>query len=242
MSFRSRTQELKWVLLNLDNWFLMGNDLVAVADGIKPATDIVRISPEKYLSVRHSLDRILRHSWDIAEKEQDAEAVLIEQRGLETVSYGKKDSDDFFEGFAVGLPSSKATDIIAPHLAYFSDLPFSDRFNEFMKEIEGLSVAKVVVKLCDLGDKAGIRWHAEEDPALEIILGILYGFENCCIRHYAEQGYFCHNIKYSPQRQDKNFYGYRRCPSCRASNKRPVWYKDDKSYRRYWWQLYLGRV
>ncbi|KKR46386.1 MAG: hypothetical protein UT82_C0014G0045 [Parcubacteria group bacterium GW2011_GWB1_40_14] len=193
MTFRSKMQELKWVLLRLDEWFLTGNDLAAVADGLKPATDIVRIDSKKYEMVRGSLDMTMRHLWDIAEKEQDAESILIE--------------------------------------AY--------RFRVLLKEIEGLSAAKAVVRLCKMGYKANLRFDAEEDPALEIMLGLLYGFERCCIRFYAEQGYFYHRVKPGWQAKD-NFHGYIRCPSCRQNDVRPSWYRDDKKYRRYWWQLYLG--
>jgi len=239
MTFRSKMQELKWVLLRLDEWFLTGNDLAAVADGLKPATDIVRIDSKKYEMVRGSLDMTMRHLWDIAEKEQDAESILIEQRDLEIVSYGKKDPDNFTEFFAVGLPSSNAVNIVSPHIAHFLDLPFAYRFRVLLKEIEGLSAAKAVVRLCKMGYKANLRFDAEEDPALEIMLGLLYGFERCCIRFYAEQGYFYHRVKPGWQAKD-NFHGYIRCPSCRQNDVRPSWYRDDKKYRRYWWQLYLG--
>lgn len=103
---------------------------------------------------------------------------------------------------------------------FFSSFNFKDRLAILVKQIKGMSILDAVVYL--LNSPGYI-----EDPAIEVCVGLLFGYPVCCIQYFIETSHF--GIPRDPKEELENRYSelfhveYALCKRCREKRLFAIW-------------------
>lgn len=190
---------------------LIKNEVYAVVRGEKPAC-LLFIEPPEHPRWNESAEGLYRT------------LALAAGGKLETVIF--RDLKDSI-CVAVGRRGENALSYLGNvhDFGYFMNQPYAQRFGPLGLAIDGMTVAQAVHHLFVAWIMA--RQIGIPRPEVSVLLGLLFGYQPCCIRAYVDSFYYGKEWPADPFMSGK--LRYIRCENCIRLDFRPPWFTDDGS-------------